>query len=137
MLAQYARFLVVGAGNAIVDLGLLNLLLLLHPAGDDVTLVVDNTIAVAGALLNSYLWNPRWTFRSQVAHAPRQRVLFVAQGLLNLLISNLVLLAVVEVLPPVPSIWYGIANNGAKLVAMVAASTTSFVLLRTFVFRAR
>src|SRR5579859_882206 len=98
--SQFLQFAAVGASNAIVDLGILNLLLAVHPTRSPLTLIIDNTIAVSCAILNSYLWNTRWTFRAEVTHRHGQRALFVAQALLNVAINNLVLLAVAGALPP-------------------------------------
>jgi putative flippase GtrA len=102
-----------------------------------VGLLAYNTVAVSLAILNSYLWNTRWTFRNQVTHTWRQRALFVAQALLNIATNNLVLLAVTSVLPSSADATTLLVNNVAKLFAMVAASTLSFLLLRTVVFRPR
>lgn len=135
VIAQYVQFALVGASNAVVDLGVLNLLLVLYPTRSDALLLLDNTIAVALAILNSYLWNTRWTFRGAVTHQNTQRALFVAQALVNIAINNIVLIAVAGVLPPSLSLSALVLNNVAKLAAMFAASTTSFLLLRLVVFR--
>lgn len=135
--AQYVRFLLVGLSNAVVDLGVLNALLYLRPTHDPVVLAVDNTIAVVLAILNSYLWNTRWTFRLSATGALRERALFVAQGVLNVVVNDAVLLAVAGVLQPTQGLWYLVASNVAKLIAMLTASTMSFILLRTIVFRRR
>ena len=100
-LRQYTRFLVVGVSNALVDLGLLNLLASLVPPHDALVFAGENSMAVACALLNSYMWNARWTFRGQGTGTPRERALFFAQALLNLLLNNVVLLTVVVVVAAV------------------------------------
>lgn len=137
VIGQYVRFIVVGLSNAAVDLGVLNLLLYLRPTHDPLMLVADNTIAVALAILNSYLWNTRWTFRLMVTGSARERVLFVAQGGLNVVVNDAVLLAMTGVLQPTQGLWYLVASNTAKLIAMLTASTTSFILLRSVVFHRR
>jgi len=135
VLKQFAEFLLVGLSNAVVDLGTLNLLLLLKPSHNIWMLLVDNTFAVALAILNSYAWNTRFTFRAHVTRQTRQRMLFVAQACLNVVINNLVLLGLSSMLAPASGLSSLLANNIAKLGAMVMASTTSFLLLRTVVFR--
>src|SRR5579875_1548304 len=97
---QYARFLAVGFSNALVDLGTLNILLVLYPTRAALSLLADNTFAVALAILNSYLWNTRWTFRETATRSLRQRVLFSLQALLNIALNNLVLLSLSGFLPP-------------------------------------
>lgn len=134
---QYLRFCAVGVSNAVVDLGALNLLLLLYPTTSDATLLLYNTIAVILAIMNSYLWNTRWTFHAQATSSRRERTLFVAQALLNILINNVVLYTMTDLLPTEAGDWSILTANLAKLAAMVAASSISFLLLRTVVFRAR
>jgi putative flippase GtrA len=134
-LRQYIRFLVVGASNALIDLGLLNLLAALVPPHDALVFAGENSVAVACALLNSYVWNARWTFRGQGTGTARERALFFAQALLNLLLNTVVLLTVVALLPGGQGAWPALATTVAKVCAMVVASTTSFVLLRAVVFR--
>jgi putative flippase GtrA len=137
IIAQYVRFLIVGLSNAIVDLGVLNVLLYLWPTRDPLTLIAYNTVAVTLAILNSYLWNTRWTFHALATGSARERTLFVAQGALNVLLNNAVLLALTLLLRPAPDLGYFVASNLAKLCAMLTASSTSFTLLRTVVFRRR
>jgi putative flippase GtrA len=132
---QYLRFCAVGVSNAVVDLGALNLLLLLYPTRSDLTLLLYNTIAVILAIANSYLWNTRWTFYDQTTSSTRERMLFVAQALLNIAINNIVLFSMTDLLPMETGEWSIFSANLAKLAAMVAASSISFVLLRTVVFR--
>jgi putative flippase GtrA len=136
-MVQYARFLVVGIGNAVLDLGLLNLLTVLAPPHDQLKFAAENSVAVACALANSYFWNARWTFRGQGSGTLRQGVLFLAQGLLNLLLNDAVLLTVMTLMPAGHGLWLTLGVNVAKVSAMLVASTTSFTLLRAFVFRTR
>lgn len=134
---QYLRFCLVGVSNAVVDLGALNLLLHFYPTHSDLTLVIYNTIAVMLAILNSYLWNTRWTFHDEATISRRERALFVAQALLNIAINNVVLFSMTHWLPTETGEWSILTANLAKLAAMVAASTISFLLLRSVVFHSR
>jgi putative flippase GtrA len=136
-LKQFAAFTLVGLSNAVVDLGILNLLLLLMPTHAPGMLVLDNTIAVSLAILNSYLWNSRWTFRAAVTHTFCQRVLFLAQALLNVTLNDLMLVGLTQVLAPGHTLSFLVLSNLAKLGAMLTASLTSFLLLRLVVFRSR
>ena len=131
---QYARFLMVGVSNAVVDLAVLNALLWANPTRNPLTLVAYNTLAVALAILNSYLWNTRWTFRAEATHTNRESLLFLGQALVNILVNNLVLLGATALLPPTLGVTFLIWSNIAKLAAMIVASTLSFLLLRAVVF---
>src|SRR5215217_4033378 len=59
---KYAQFSLVGISNAMVDLGVLNLLLLIYPTRSPEILVLYNLVALALTNANSYLWNTLWTF---------------------------------------------------------------------------
>ncbi len=132
---QYVRFCMVGVSNAVVDLGALNLLLQLYPTRSDLTLLLYNTIGVILAIANSYLWNTRWTFHDQATSSRRERTLFIAQAVLNIAINNIVLFGLTDMLPTERGEWSIFTANLAKLAAMVAASSISFLLLRSVVFR--
>ena len=132
---QYLRFCMVGVSNAVVDLGVLNLLLLLYPTRSDLTLLLYNTIAVMLAILNSYLWNTRWTFHDQATRSHRERTLFVAQAILNIAVNNLVLFFMTDLLPTQAGEWSLFSANLAKLAGMMTASSMSFLLLRFVVYR--
>ena len=58
---QVARFAVVGVLNTIVDYGLFNLL----GYGLHVSLVLAQAIGVTAGIVNSFLLNKLWTFRSR------------------------------------------------------------------------
>jgi putative flippase GtrA len=58
---QVARFAVVGVLNTIVDYGLFNLL----GYGLHMNLVLAQAIGVTAGIVNSFLWNKLWTFRSR------------------------------------------------------------------------
>lgn len=132
---QYAEFATVGIFNAIVDLGVLNLLLWLFPTKDPLGLTIENSLAVALAILNSYLWNSRWTFRKQADGSTRQILLFVAQSLINIAINDVALILTAA---PVRHLHLGpawVSLNLSKGAAMAFASSTSFLIMRLFVFR--
>jgi len=132
---QYLQFATVGLFNAVVDLGILNLLLWLWPTTNSTGLTIENSLAVALAIANSYLWNSHWTFRRESDGSLRQGVLFVAQSLLNIFINDAALLLAagqVRQLHLGPA-WVKV--NLSKGVAMAFASSTSFFIMRLFVFR--
>ncbi len=125
----------MGLMNAVVDLGVLNLLVWAWPTSDPTVLTVENSLAVALAIVNSYLWNTRWTFRKQVDGSSRQRLLFLLQSLLNIAINDLALdltAGQVRQLHLGPA-W--VTVNLSKGAAMAFASSTSFVVMRLVVFR--
>ncbi len=132
---KYAQFSLVGGSNALVDLGVLNLLLLISPTRSPELLVLYNVVALVLTNANSYLWNTLWTFRHQARHDAKQVGLFGAQGLLNVAVGGLLIWLVAHGLVAYTTLSPLVGGNVAKVVSMVAASTMSFVLLRFFVFR--
>jgi putative flippase GtrA len=132
---KYAQFSLIGGSNALVDLGVLNLLLLVWPTRSSEILVVFNIAALALTNANSYLWNTLWTFRHQARHDTRQVGLFTAQGVLNVSVGALLLWLLAHWLVAHTDLSPLAGGNVAKVVSMAGASTLSFVLLRYFVFR--
>jgi putative flippase GtrA len=132
---QYARFSLVGTSNALVDLGTMNLLLLTWPTSSPGTLVLYNLVALTMTNANSYLWNTLWTFKRRSRHSARQMGMFAAQAALSAGVSTLVLWMVAHGLATYADFPPLVGGNIAKLSSMLVGSTTSFLLLRFFVFR--
>lgn len=138
--ARVGRFAAVGASNAVVDVAVFNLLLLLDPTRSPAALVAFNTCAVLAAIANSYVWNSRWTFRdrplAKFGRRWKQRLLFLVQAGINVALNDLTLVLLSAV-----ASWFGLrsvlATNGAKLLAMLAASAVSYLLMHHFVFPRR
>lgn len=132
---KYARFSAVGLANTAVDVGALNLLLLLGPTRSPELLVLYNVGALVLANANSYLWNTLWTFRDEARHDARQVGMFTAQGLLNVAVGSALLWLAAHGLRAHTDLSPWMGGNAAKAVSAVCASTASFVFLRLFVFR--
>ena len=139
---QVLSFGAVGVSNAVIDLAAFNLLVALHPTRNPLLLVVFNTIAVILALINSYWWNSRWTFRKVTNSTPRwspgrRRLLFAAQGGVNLAINDSTVAGVTAALAATDALSTGLAANVAKVSGMIIASAVSFAVMRLVVFRHR
>lgn len=137
-LRQFLSFIVVGLSNTTVDLGVFNLIYSLRPTANVNWLLAYNSIAVVLAIVNSYIWNTRWTFqkgaRLRGRGAWRQRILFVAQSLLNLLVNDVVVLFITPYLMAIHGLPPRLASNAAKGVAMIVASLVSFAAMRFLIF---
>lgn len=72
---QVLQFSAIGGINALIDIGTLNLLLLIWPTSDNEILTVFNTIAYTLAVTNSYLFNSNLTFRKK-SNKNRKEILF-------------------------------------------------------------
>jgi len=135
---QFLSFVVVGLSNTTVDLGVFNLIYTLRPTANVNWLLVYNSVAVMLAIVNSYIWNTRWTFQKGARHrgpaAWRQRALFVAQSLVNLLVNDIVVLFITPYLMAIHGLPPRLASNASKGVAMIVASLVSFVVMRFLIF---
>lgn len=131
---QTMQFTIIGLSNAAVDIGSLNLLLLLHPTNQNLTLTTFNTIAYCLAVSNSYLWNSMITFRHTARGNSKQRFGFFLQALFSLLINNGVFL-LFNFLFQFIGMPAWIRHNSAKAVAMFASFTASFFMMKYFVFK--
>jgi putative flippase GtrA len=135
---QFLSFVVVGLSNTTVDLGVFNIIYALRPTANVNWLLAYNSVAVVLAIVNSYIWNTRWTFRrgavQQGRGVWRQRILFVAQSLLNILVNDLVVLFIAPYLMAIHGVPPRLASNAAKGVAMIVASLVSFGAMRFLVF---
>jgi glycosyltransferase involved in cell wall biosynthesis/putative flippase GtrA len=137
---RFGRFAAVGASNAAIDVGAFNLLAALLPSREPVQLAAYNTVAVALALANSYWWNSRWTFKQRQGSEWRwstahRRLLFAAQGLLNLAVNDAAVLVAATLLNGIGGLPAVGVANGSKVVGMVTASLASFAFMRGVVFR--
>lgn len=136
---RFGRYAAVGASNAVVDLAAFNIMVFAHATRSPQVLVAYNTIAVLLALINSWAWNSRWTFRDRARRQAggrwRQRGLFAFQGLVNLGVNDLTILVLSLLLRPVLGMPATLASNLSKVVAMLTASATSYLLMHQVVFR--
>ncbi len=131
---QVVQFSMIGVLNALVDIGSLNLLLLIWPTGDHEVLLLFNSIAYTLAIINSYIWNSRLTFRKHAVNNWREKTHFFVQAGISLLISNAVFLISIDILSLLSfPLW--MIHNMAKGLAMFLSSTASFFFMKFFVFR--
>ena len=107
----------------------------LFPTNDPSYLTMENSLAVALAILNSYLWNTRWTFREQADGSARQLLLFLGQSLLNIAINDIALIATAGQLHQIHIEPRWLKLNLSKGAAMAFASSSSFLIMRLIVFR--
>ncbi|WEG13728.1 GtrA family protein [Pullulanibacillus sp. KACC 23026] len=134
-LIQYIKFGSIGLTSGALDLGSLNLMLWIWPTSNHLLLVVFNTFAYALAVLNSYIWNSRFTFREGLERSHKQRAAFIIQAVVSLLISDGVLYIATLILSIGNVIPRLLVYNIAKLLSMFLSSLASFFFMKYFVFR--
>lgn len=133
---QVMSFSAIGIMNALVDIGALNLLMLLFPTDDRIQLILYNTIAYTLAITNSYFWNAKLTFPSKSIHDKKQIIWFLVQAVIALGVSNLVFYGALflfdlEWMSFIPKY---IERNIAKGLAMLLSSASSFFMMKHLVF---
>ncbi len=131
---RFSKFSMVGITNAVIDIGVLNLLLWLEPTRDAWMLAIYNGVALLLANVNSYVGNTMWTFRGRANHGRRQTTLFIVQALINITVSNGLFYLLVRFLLVYDVVPAWIAGNTAKIISVLVASTISFFLMRYVVF---
>ncbi|CQR46522.1 GtrA-like protein [Paraliobacillus sp. PM-2] len=133
---QVIQFSAIGGSNAIVDIISLNILLAIWPSTNHTILLLFNTISYVLAILNSYIWNTKYTFRHRAFFSRKELILFITQAIIALGVSNLVFLGVFELLEDQTLMPFSkfIIQNIAKGAAMFLSSATSFLLMKFMVF---
>lgn len=115
---QAAKFFLVGTLNTFIDLGVLNILILITATAAGLFYSIFKTISFVGATINSYFWNKFWTFEKKGTSPPKEFLKFVALAAIGLLINVSVASFVVNIIGP----QFGMtANLWATLGAIVAA----------------
>ena len=135
---RFSKFTLVGFFNAVLDIGTLNVFLLLASTRDPSLLALYNGVALLVANLNSYIWNTRWTFRSRAKRNDfRQRALFALQVVINIAISNTLFWAMIRPVLIYTEVPAYLAGNVAKVISILIASTIGFFFMRYVVFTRR
>jgi putative flippase GtrA len=130
---QFLRFCIVGTLNAIIDVGVLNLLLWLYPTTDTWKTLGYNSIAVLLAATNSFFWNKYWTFQksSPITGQEIYRFIVVASG--TMLMNDLLMWLLGEIFPWIMRSSL-LGANALKLGAIIGTMSISFFGMRLWVF---
>ena len=135
VLYQFGKFAAVGALNTLIDLGLLNLLILLTGISAGIYFSVFKAFSFLIAITNSYFWNKFWTFQSKQPLNVREYVRFLFFTVIGFLINVSVASFLVSVVGPLfgttPIQW---ANVGA-LAATLVTLMWNFLAYRYVVFK--
>ena len=130
---QFLRFCVVGTSNAVIDFGVLNLLLWLYPTTDLWKTLGYNSIAVVLASTNSFFWNKHWTFqqRNPITLQEAYRFTVLASG--TTLMNDVLMWLLGRIFPSLMTSSF-IGANAVKLAAIIGTMSISFFGMRLWVF---
>ena len=135
VLYQFGKFAAVGTLNSFIDVGVLNLEILMFGAPGAGIYPVMKTISLLAATTNSYFWNRRWTFGAHDQASVRQAGAFYAVAavgfLLNVGVASYVFSVIARPGGIAPAVW---ANVGA-LAGVLAAFLWDFLAYKYWVFR--
>lgn len=136
-LDQFGKFAAVGTLNTLLDLGVLNLMMILTGLYSGSPYAGFKTLSFLVATTNSYFWNKFWTFQSKLPVTIAEYMRFGAFTVVGVLINLSVALLIVNVIgAPAgmdPKLW---ANLGA-LIAVLVSFIWNFLSYRNFVFKDR
>lgn len=131
---QFVQFASIALLNTAVAVITMNSLLLIQPEPGEVLLGMFNVVSYVMAVLNSYFWNSRVTFKDLARGTKRQRFGFVIQSVASLGINYIAFLAVNALLAPL-----GLPNwiryNAALGISGATSSISSFLFIKYLVFR--
>ena len=130
---QFLRFCIVGTSNAVIDFGVLNLLLWLYPTQDTWKTLGYNSVAVMLAATNSFFWNKYWTFqkRSPITFQEVYRFIVVASG--TMLMNDTLMWLLGGIFPGIMRSSL-LGANVLKLGAIIGTMSISFFGMRLWVF---
>lgn len=133
---QFGKFAAIGFTNALVDFGILDLLIAKtgHEAG--IWYSVFKSISFIGAMLQSYIWNKYWAFDAGKSRGGWTEFFkFISVSVSSFIINVLAASVVVNFIHPILSITpKGWAQVGA-IVGSAVALIFSFVGFKLAVFR--
>lgn len=132
---RFTKFLVVGVMNTLVTLAVI---FLLHTAGSGD--MISNFIGYVAGLINSFLWNRQWVFRS-TGHSGQEAVRFIVGFAICYGIQAIFIWGTTRYLPVASFEWnlLGISVSGygiATLIGMGIYTVANYVYNRTITFRA-
>lgn len=137
ILYKFVKFGEAGGLNWLVDLGVINLLMLITGLSENPWASVFKAVSFSFAVANSYFWNKLWVFYGHKKQKESQELgKFITASLLGLGF-NLIVFTVIKVGGPL--LVDGFSNvqwaNIATIVGSLSAMIFNFVLYKIWVFK--
>jgi putative flippase GtrA len=134
---KFVKFGEVGGLNWLVDLGVINILVLVSGVASGWITVVYKAISFSVAVVNSYFWNKGWVFSdAQKQDQTKEAGKFLIASLIGLAF-NAAIFTVIKFFGP--TVYDGLTAtqwiSAATVVASLAAMIFNFVLYKIWVFK--
>lgn len=135
---QFAKFILVGSLNFLIDMGILNFLIFYTGISAGLTQSGFKGFSFIVAVLNSFVWNKFWTFRRSKTHSVRKEFIqFLIVSTVGFIINVGVDYFFVNVIHPFGGLQ---AKSWAQFSAMIAAIIAlfwNFIGYKFIVFEAK
>lgn len=132
---QFAKFAIIGATNAAVDFGILNLLVGWTGIAKGKYFAVFKATSFSFAVVHSFFWNKYWAFQfTENGFSGAEFVQFILVYLVGMIINVGVASFVVNRIEPQFGLSARMWANVSAVAGSIAALVVSFVGLRFFVF---
>jgi putative flippase GtrA len=137
IILQAGRFVLVGAFNTFIDLGVLNILIWLSGTASGAWYSIFKAISFLVATTNSYFWNKHWTFnkKSENGFAAKEFSKFLAVTAIGLLVNVGIASFIVNIIGPQFEISKEIWATIGALIATLFAWVWNFLSSKFIVFK--
>jgi len=126
---RFIKFAIVGAFGAVVDFGVLNLLIL----GFDFSKFWANTCSFSAAVLSNFVWNRFWTFpESRQERLLPQLIQFALVSIGGYIINQTIFLGLDTL---IFHIWGTLGYNISKAIAILVVLFWNFGINRVWTYR--
>ena len=132
---QAAKFILVGALNTFIDLGVLNLFILVTSVASGYLFVTFKGISFTIAVINSYFWNKHWTFKSGKDETGREFIQFIIVSVIGFFINIGTAAFIVNGIGPQAGIGESLWATVGALAAVVTSLGWNFIGYKFWVFK--
>jgi putative flippase GtrA len=131
---QFGRFVAIGFANAMVDFGILYLLISQTGVAEGLAFSAFKTFSFMVATVHSYIWNKYWAFEAGSSRGGTREAASFFSVALTALLVNVGVASLVVALRPAgieTQVWAGVGAIAGSATALIL----SFVGFRIFVFK--
>jgi len=136
-LVQFGKFACVGVLNTLLNLGVMNLLMILTEIKDGIWYSAFVAIGFIVASTNSYFWNKFWSFESKTTVSGGEYTKFLFFTFVGMLINTGVASLVVNVISVPQNISAGLWANIGGLFGTAASFMWNFLSYRLVIFKSK